>query len=126
MENKKELLVSVTIKDCEVQAFRGTGAGGQKRNKTSSGIRVVHPPSGAIGKCQENREQHLNKKDAFLKMIETKEFKTWLKLETAKACGRPSIEELVEKQMSPENIKLEIKDSDGRYTEVKEIPIDSE
>ena len=119
--NKRELLFSVSIDDCEVQAFRGSGPGGQKRNKTSSAIRVIHHPSGARGEAREAREQHINKRNAFLRMVETKEFKVWHKLTTVRLCGQPSIEKLVDEAMKPENIKLEIKDDNGTWTQTTEV-----
>ena len=39
----REKILTVTIHDCEVQAFRAGGPGGQKQNKTSSAVRVKHP-----------------------------------------------------------------------------------
>lgn len=111
----KKLLFSVSIKDCEVTTFKGSGAGGQKRNKTSSGIRVKHASSGAIGQSSDAREQTLNKRHAFQRMINTKEFQTWLKIQSARAMGEPSVEELVEASMDPKNIKTEVKDKDSNW-----------
>ena len=96
----KELLFSVTAKDCEWNYTKGTGAGGQKRNKTSSAVHCLHPPSGARGYSEASRSQHDNKKDAFLKMTQTKEFKDWLHIEGLKMSGRMAqIESEVERQM---------------------------
>ena len=114
MVNKIPLL-SISLKDCEVSVFRGSGSGGQAKNKTSSGIRVEHTPSGAIGKASDAREQTLNKKNAFLRMTETKEFKTWLKLETSRLMGQPSIEDIVDESMQLKNIKVEVKDEEGTW-----------
>jgi protein subunit release factor B len=38
----KELLFSLTKKDFRIDTFRAGGKGGQKQNKTSSGVRVTH------------------------------------------------------------------------------------
>ena len=111
----KTPILSITLKDCEVSVFRGSGAGGQCRNKTSSGIRVEHAPSGAIGKASDAREQSLNKKNAFLRMLETKEFQLWLKLETARLIGQPSIEDIVDESMQLKNIKVEVKNEEGTW-----------
>ena len=75
MMKTKERLFSVTAKDCDFEAFRGSGKGGQKKNKTSSAIRCRHRASGAIGKCESYREQSRNRKEAFRRMTDTKEFK---------------------------------------------------
>lgn len=109
---KKKLLFSVSIKDCEVEALRNSkGAGGQHRDKTSSAQRVTHRPSGATAYCQDHREQHRNKRDAFLRMIETPEFKTWHRLKIAELSGQPSIDEVVEDQMQENNLRVEVRTS---------------
>ena len=62
---KKELLFSLTKKDFVVETFRAGGKGGQKQNKTDSGVRIKHPASGAVAESREERSQHQNKKIAF-------------------------------------------------------------
>jgi hypothetical protein len=54
--NDKELLAQ-----CEVDTYRASGPGGQKRNKTSSAVRVRHPASGLIVIAEESRSQHENR-----------------------------------------------------------------
>lgn len=70
----KELLLSVTLKDCDVQTKRGSGKGGQNRNKRDTAVRIVHRASGAVGESQEERSQLQNKKRAFLRMAATPVF----------------------------------------------------
>jgi protein subunit release factor B len=118
---KKTKLFSVSVKDCRVDTFIGSGAGGQHKQKTSSGVRVTHEPSGAIGKCSENREQHINKRTAFRKMAESKEFKNWVKLQAAKLEGKPTVEELVEQAMNPKNLKVEVRGPDGSFIPEEKI-----
>jgi hypothetical protein len=48
-------------RECEIDRIRGTGAGGQKRNKTSSLVRVRHRPTGLVAKAGAHRSQHANK-----------------------------------------------------------------
>lgn len=45
---------------------------------------MIHHPSGARGESREERSQLQNKKTAFLRMLETKQFKLWLALETGR------------------------------------------
>lgn len=57
MTENKEILVRVTAKDCRWDYYRGTGKGGQKRNKTENCVRCTHIKSGAVGKSEEGRKQ---------------------------------------------------------------------
>lgn len=107
----RTLALSVTIKDCEVQTFRVGGNGGQKVNKTSSGVRIIHHPSGARGEARETRSQYENKKIAFRKMAESAAFTVWLNRQLASG---PTPEELVAKDMSEENLRIEVR-QDGRW-----------
>lgn len=49
-------------KDFRFDTMRSSGPGGQHANKTSSGVRVVHIPSGINAVATEERSQYLNKK----------------------------------------------------------------
>lgn len=58
----KQLLFSVTKKDLIVETFRGSGKGGQHRNKNDTVVRITHPESRAVGKSEDERSQLQNKK----------------------------------------------------------------
>lgn len=116
---KRELLFSVTAKDCEWSYTKGTGAGGQKRNKTSSAVHCNHRPSGAYGYSEASRSQHDNKRDAFVKMAESKEFRTWNRMEAMKRMG---VLDEIDRKVAHElamNTKIEVR-VDGVWREVKE------
>src|SRR5216684_7984296 len=49
------------LAQCEVDTYRASGPGGQKRNKTSSAVRLRHLPSGLIVIAEESRSQHENR-----------------------------------------------------------------
>lgn len=122
---EKKLLFSITASDCEWSYTKGTGAGGQKRNKTSSAVHCKHPPSGARGYAEDSRSQLDNKRLAFERMANTPEFKKWHQIETMKRMGVLSqIEDEVKRQL--EKVKVEIR-VDGIWTEVnKNDPLDKE
>lgn len=82
-----ELLFSVTGADCRFDYFRGSGKGGQKRNKTSSGVRCTHIASGAVGVSDDTRSQHQNKPIAFKRMADSDRFRAWHRLELARHTG---------------------------------------
>lgn len=90
---KKERLFTLTEDDFLFKAKRGSGKGGQKKNKTSSAIQCWHEPSGAMGEAEDAREQSQNKKLAFKRCTDTVEFKVWLQMKIDAACGNIEIEE---------------------------------
>jgi hypothetical protein len=52
------------LAQCDVDTYRASGPGGQKRNKTSSAVRLRHPASGLLVIAEESRSQHENKAKA--------------------------------------------------------------
>jgi len=56
------------VGQCEVDLYRASGPGGQKRNKTSSAVRLRHPPSGLIVIAEESRSQHDNRARALKRL----------------------------------------------------------
>lgn len=114
----KELLFSVTAKDCDWSYTRGTGSGGQKKNKTSSAVHCTHRASGAHGYSESSRSQLDNKRDAFRKMAQTDKFKAWHKMEAARVMGRlQNIDEEVDNQMK--RIRVEYKE-EGKWVEAND------
>lgn len=59
---------SQLLGQCEVDTYRASGPGGQKRNKTSSAVRLRHPPSGLIVIAEESRSQHENRARALRRL----------------------------------------------------------
>lgn len=122
---KKELFFSITAKDCDWDFKRGSGAGGQHRNKTESACRCVHRASGAVGYAEDDRSQHRNKQLAFQRMAKSDKFKKWIKIEKARKNGElAEIEENVKKALLF-NTKVESRNEKGRWEEDENLKITS-
>jgi peptide chain release factor 1 len=50
--------------DLEWTTCRGSGAGGQHRNKTESAVKLIHKPTGLFVRCESERSQHQNRATA--------------------------------------------------------------
>lgn len=115
---EKELLYSLSKEkgDFIIQPFKGSGKGGQKRNKTMSCARIIHPASGSVSECQEERSFDQNKKKAFKRLIQSDKFQQWHRIESARRMGRfANIEDEVNREM--QNVKIEVV-QDGKWVEV--------
>jgi len=120
-ESKKQLLFSITRKDFRVDTFRSGGKGGQNQNKVESGVRITHLESGAVAESREERDQIRNKERAFQKLINTSKFKAWHKVKTSFMLqgiqdGEVELERRVNEAMKLENLKVEGKDENGRWS----------
>lgn len=56
------------LAQCDIDVYRASGPGGQKRNKTSSAVRLRHGPSGLIVTAVESRSQHENRARALRRL----------------------------------------------------------
>lgn len=113
----KELLFRLTANDFEFTYSKGSGPGGQKRNKTSTKVQCLHRPSGAVGVSDETRSQHQNKRLAFEKMARSPAMQKWARIEAARRTGQhAAIVEKVEYEMK-HNVRIEVQDENGRWVE---------
>lgn len=60
--------VEEIARDCQVQAFRATGPGGQGMNTTDSAVRMVHEPTGIVVVSRESRSQFQNRASCLRKL----------------------------------------------------------
>jgi protein subunit release factor B len=113
MKKEKQLLFSVTIKDCKVDTFTAGGPGGQNQNRSQTAVRVTHTASGAVGESREFKSQLQNKRAAFARMAETKKFKSWAKQQSSKIKKEPTVEEVVAHWLQPKFLRVESHTEDG-------------
>jgi len=114
MKRKREKIFSLTKKDFRWNYYKGSGKGGQKRNKTENCCRCTHDPSGAVGKAEEGRSKEQNKKRAFKRMAESKVFNSWVRLEAAKRLGiLEEINTKIKRELQ-DNIHVEVR-IDGKW-----------
>ena len=71
------------LADCDVETYRGSGPGGQHRNKTESAVRVTHRPSGIVRVGTEHRSQSRNRELALERV--------WRALEARRRRPKPRI-----------------------------------
>src|SRR6266566_1459576 len=104
LESRRAVWVKLTdsqlLAQCEVDTYRASGPGGQKRNKTSSAVRLRHLPSGLIVIAEESRSQHENRVRAQKRLRQA----LYLKLR----------EELSPEQLTPEALALRPEYRDAR------------
>jgi protein subunit release factor B len=124
-KDKSERITIATKKDFDVSYFCGSGAGGQARNKVASGVQIIHRESGAIGRASDSRSQADNKKSAFERLLKTPKMKFWITRKLYEIEQKETLEETIEKETTPENLKFEIKNAEGKWEEVNDAYFDS-
>ena len=67
-DHPAQLDVDRLLVDCEVTRTRGTGPGGQHRNKVETAMVVKHLPTGILGQASERRSQEANREMAVFRL----------------------------------------------------------
>ena len=78
-----EIQVEIKREDVRRDTFRSGGPGGQHQNKTESGVRLVHLPTGVVAECRTEKSQHKNE-DQCWRMLRSRIFEQMQERERAK------------------------------------------
>ncbi|MFN0217037.1 MAG: peptide chain release factor 1 [Saprospiraceae bacterium] len=62
--------INIRKEDIRTDTFRASGAGGQHVNKTESGVRFTHIPTGIVAESTESRSQHKNRDIAMGRLVQ--------------------------------------------------------
>ena len=84
-------------KETKITFFRGSGPGGQHRNKVETGVRLTHEPSGIVLTVDEERSQARNREIAFERLAE--------KIEEAQRPEVPRVETRIPRREREERLQ---------------------
>ena len=62
--------IDIKKDDLKTDTFRASGAGGQHVNKTESGVRFTHLPTGIVAESTDSRSQHKNREIALQRLYQ--------------------------------------------------------
>ena len=71
MQNRNNLLAledDALLRQCREETYRGSGPGGQHRNKTDSAVRLTVMEGAVTASCADHRSQHRNRSEALRRL----------------------------------------------------------
>ena len=78
-----EVQIEIKPDDVRIDTFSAGGPGGQHQNKTQSGVRLTHIPTGVVAESRTERSQHKNKDNCW-RMLRTRIYEQMQEKERAK------------------------------------------
>jgi protein subunit release factor A len=116
--DNRERITIVSKKDLDISYYVGPGHGGQNKQKTHSGVQIIHKESGAIGRSSESRSQYDNKSKAFKSLFKSAKMQMWLAKKLYEIKNGEKLEAEIEKELAdPSKVKYEIKEN-GKWKEL--------
>jgi peptide chain release factor 1 len=86
-----EIQIDLKAEDVRIDTFCSGGPGGQHQNKTQSGVRLTHIPTGTVAESRTERSQHKNKAQCW-RMLRTRIYEALqAKEQAARAAERKSL-----------------------------------
>jgi protein subunit release factor B len=108
----EDLLHSIE-RDCTVEFTRGSGPGGQHRNKAETAVRLTHIPSGLVVVAADSRSQAQNRKNALRRLAER-----LIQIEREEAAAKKrSQRKAIRPSASQQRKRLELKKQKSRKKE---------
>lgn len=83
--------IDINKADLRVDTFRSSGAGGQHVNKTESGVRFTHLPTGIVAESTDSRSQHKNREIAMGRLVQKIRDSQVAQFESSMAAQRKSL-----------------------------------
>jgi peptide chain release factor 1 len=91
MPEPSEVQIEIRDEDIRTDTFSAGGPGGQHQNKTQSGVRLTHVPTGVVAESRTERSQHKNKANCW-RMLRMRIYDAMIEKERAKrAAERKSL-----------------------------------
>jgi hypothetical protein len=107
------------LRQCDVDTYRASGPGGQKRNKTSSAVRLRHVPSGLVVIAEESRSQHDNKAKALRRLRQALHLKLREPLDGTPPADRHEFSAVLDAMG-----RIDVGRRDGRYLPAVALALD--